>query len=103
MMSSDPMLSSSPVSTVIELLANLVRINSVNPAYEGGQSESGIANYLQEYFGGYGMETWQQEALPGRPNLIARLPGKDPSRRVIFEAHADTVSVGGMTIAPFDP
>jgi acetylornithine deacetylase/succinyl-diaminopimelate desuccinylase-like protein len=60
-------------------------------------------NYLQEYFDRSSIETWQQEAFPGRPNLIARLPGQDSSRRLVFEAHTDTVSVTGMTIPPFDP
>jgi len=35
--------------------------------------------------------------------VIARLPGRDSSRRVILEAHMDTVSVKGMSIAPFAP
>jgi acetylornithine deacetylase len=60
-------------------------------------------NYLHEYFRSNSIETWQQEAFPGRPNLIARLPGQDSSRRLVFEAHTDTVSVGNMTIPPFDP
>ena len=88
---------------VLGLLADLIRINSVNPSYEGGQPESGIVNYLHEYFRSNSIETWQQEAFPGRPNLIARLPGQDSSRRLVFEAHTDTVSVGNMTIPPFDP
>lgn len=91
------------VPPVLALLADLVRINSVNPSYEGGQSEAGVVNYLQEYFEHFSIETRQQEAFPGRPNLIARLPGRDSSRRLLFEAHTDTVSVSGMTIPPFEP
>jgi acetylornithine deacetylase/succinyl-diaminopimelate desuccinylase family protein len=89
--------------TVVTLLADLVRINSVNPCYEGGRSEAGVVNYLREYFLRNSIETWDQEAFPGRPNLIARLPGQNSARRLVFEAHTDTVSVGGMTIPPFDP
>jgi acetylornithine deacetylase/succinyl-diaminopimelate desuccinylase family protein len=89
--------------TVVTLLADLVRINSVNPSYEGGRSEAGVVNYLREYFLRNSIETWEQEAFPGRPNLIARLPGQNSARRLVFEAHTDTVSVGGMTIPPFDP
>jgi acetylornithine deacetylase/succinyl-diaminopimelate desuccinylase family protein len=99
----DSISSESSLEAVLTLLADLVRINSVNPSYESGQSESGIVNYLHAYFRRNSIETWQQEALPGRPNLIARLPGQDSSRRIVFEAHTDTVSVGGMTIPPFDP
>lgn len=35
--------------------------------------------------------------------MIARIPGLDPSKRLVLEAHMDTVSVEGMTIDPFDP
>jgi len=35
--------------------------------------------------------------------VIARIPGLDPSKRLVLEAHMDTVSVEGMTIDPFDP
>jgi acetylornithine deacetylase/succinyl-diaminopimelate desuccinylase-like protein len=49
------------------------------------------------------METWRQEALPGRSNLIARLPGRNPGRRLVFETHTNTVSAGGMAIPPFNP
>jgi acetylornithine deacetylase/succinyl-diaminopimelate desuccinylase family protein len=90
-------------SPVLTLLADLVRINSVNPAYEGGQSEAGIVKYLEDYFRQHAIETWEQEVLPGRPNLIAMLPGRNRFRRLIFEAHTDTVYAGGMDIPPFDP
>ena len=88
---------------VIQTLADLVSINSVNPAYEGGVPEAEIAHYVEKFFQGRGIETWEQEVFPGRPNLIAKWPGRDPQRRVIFEAHTDTASVGGMTIPPFEP
>lgn len=90
-------------NSVLDLLRELVRIPSVNPAYEDGQSEKSIVEFLTNYFESHSIETWQQEALAGRPNLIARLPGKDGGRRLIFEAHTDTVSAGGMSISPFEP
>ncbi len=88
---------------VIDTLADLVRINSINPAYEGGVSESAMAAYIGSFFEMRGIETCEQEVFPGRPNRIARLPGRDPSRRIVLEAHTDTVSVVGMTIPPFEP
>lgn len=88
---------------VIRTLRELVRIPSVNPAYEGGVSEVGVVAWLREFCRDRGIETWETEVFPGRPNLIARLPGRDPKRRIILEAHTDTVSVKGMTIPPFDP
>lgn len=59
--------------------------------------------WLREFCAARGIETWETEVFPGRPNLIARLPGRDPNRRIVLEAHTDTVSVKGMTIPPFDP
>ena len=92
-----------PLSPVIQTLSDLVRINSVNSAYEGGPGEREIATWIKAFFDKRGIETREQEVFPGRPNVIARLPGRDPTRRVILEAHMDTVSVKGMTIPPFDP
>lgn len=88
---------------VIRTLAELVRIPSVNPAYEDGVSEAGVVAWLREFCRERGIETWETEVFPGRPNLVARIPGRDPRRRVVLEAHTDTVSVKGMTIPPFDP
>ncbi|MEN3941013.1 M20 family metallopeptidase [Prosthecobacter sp. SYSU 5D2] len=91
------------MSPVIQTLADLVRINSVNSSYDGGPGERAIATYVREFFEQRGIEVWEQEVFPGRPNVIARLPGFNPQRRVVLEAHTDTVSVQGMTIPPFDP
>lgn len=88
---------------VLDILAGLVRINSVNPAYDGGVPEAAIAAHVGDFFTAHGIENFEQEVLPGRPNRIARLPGRDPARRIVFEAHSDTASVAGMSIPPFDP
>ena len=88
---------------VIDTLASLVSINSVSPAYEGGPGEREIATWVRRFFELRGIEVWEQEVFPNRPNVIARLPGRDPSRRVVLEAHTDTVSIQGMTIPPFEP
>src|SRR6516164_880489 len=85
-----------------ETLADLVRIESVNPAW-GGPGERACAAYVRQFFDRRGIETWEQEVFPGRPNVIARLPGRNPGRRIILEAHTDTVTVQGMTIPPFEP
>ena len=88
---------------VIETLRSLVAIPSVNPAYDGGTGEADIAAWVRNFFHQRAIEVRTQEVFPGRPNIIARLPGRDASRRVILEAHMDTVSVQGMAIPPFDP
>lgn len=88
---------------LFDTLASLVRINSINPSYEGGPGEREIATWIRGYFEQRGIEVWEQDVFPNRPNVIARLPGRNPSRRIILEAHTDTVSVKGMTIPPFEP
>ncbi len=85
-----------------QTLADLVRINSVNSFYSGGPGEAEIANYIERFFQQQGIRTWRQPVLPGRDNVIACLPGRS-SRRIILEAHMDTVSIQGMTIPPFEP
>ncbi len=90
-------------SNVLATLADLIRINSINPAYDDGRPESHIADYIERFFSERGIETWRQEVLPDRPNLIARLPGRNSGRRVVLEAHVDTASITGMTIPPFEP
>ncbi|QDT04807.1 putative succinyl-diaminopimelate desuccinylase [Rubripirellula lacrimiformis] len=87
----------------VSLLADLVRINSVNPNYDGGVPEAEMADYVDRYFTQRGIETWRQQVYPDRPNVIARVPGLDSSRRIVLEAHMDTVSVVGMTIPPWTP
>lgn len=95
-----PQLTKNPV---IDTLEDLVRINSVNPAYDQGVPEAGVAAYMQHFFRERGIVTREQTVFPGRPNLIATLPGRNSSRRIVFEAHTDTAGIAGMTIPPFVP
>jgi acetylornithine deacetylase len=91
------------MTPAIQTLSDLVRINSVNPAFQDGRPEAEIAAFIGQFFSACGIETWEQEVFPGRPNLVARLPGRNSSRRIVFEAHTDTASVAGMSIPPFEP
>ncbi len=90
-------------------LADLIRINSVNAFYDGGPGEAAIARYVERFFQERGIETWRQHVLDAndtteaRCNVIARIPGRNSSRRIMFEAHMDTVSIQGMSIQPFEP
>ncbi len=86
----------------MESLSALVRIDSVNPEW-GGPGEGRIAAHVEAFFAESGVPVAREEVLPGRPNVIARLPGRDGSRSVLLEAHLDTVSVADMTIPSFEP
>lgn len=88
------------MSPVIDILGQLVRISSVNPEW-GGPGERDVVNWLATYLERTGIEFTRHEVLPGRENVIARLPGRDSGRALVLEAHMDTVSVADMTGDPF--
>jgi len=90
------------MNELTETLARLISINCINPEWAGpGEGEAGA--FVRAFFESAGLEVWEDEVLPGRSNIIARLPGRDSTRSVLLEAHLDTVSVADMTIPPFDP
>jgi acetylornithine deacetylase/succinyl-diaminopimelate desuccinylase family protein len=90
------------MTDITNTLAELVRINSVNPEW-GGPGEADVASWVRHFFEKASIEVWEEECLPGRNNVMARLPGTDPNRRVLLEAHMDTVSAANMDFDPFDP
>jgi len=89
-------------SPVIDSLASLIAIDSVNPEF-GGPGEGGVADFLEQRLHDAGIETRRTEVLPGRDNVVGIVPGRDRSRQVVLEAHMDVVSIAGMTIPPFAP
>jgi succinyl-diaminopimelate desuccinylase len=90
-------------SPVVQTLADLIRISSVNPAYPEGKSELDIQRYILDFFQSREIEVWKQEVLPDRPNVIARVRGRKKDEKIIFEAHVDTAGIEGMVIPPFEP
>jgi acetylornithine deacetylase len=90
-----------------DLLSRLVSCPSVNPGRGEPAGppfgEAAMADLLAGLLSGWGAETRKAEIAPGRFNFIARFKGADPGRSLMLEAHADTVSVAGMTIDPFVP
>jgi acetylornithine deacetylase/succinyl-diaminopimelate desuccinylase family protein len=88
---------------VIDTLCNLIRINSVNPAYANGRNEHEIQQYIAGFFTRAGIPVEWQEISPGRANVVAKLSGRNPQRRLILEAHVDTAGIENMTVPPFEP
>jgi acetylornithine deacetylase len=88
---------------VISLLSNLVSINSINPSLvPGAPGEAEIARCAARWLEERGLEVELQEVAPGRPNVLARLPGRGTGRSLLLNAHLDTVGVAGMA-DPFQP
>jgi acetylornithine deacetylase len=90
---------------IVRHLEALVRIPSVNPdLVPGASGEADIARHLAEICGNLGMSSKVEMAGPGRPNVIAVLPGAAPrrGRSLMINGHTDTVGDAGMK-APFEP
>jgi acetylornithine deacetylase len=87
--------------SVVHTLADLVGINSVNPAYAQGRPEAEIQAYVLDFFRRHDISACEQPAMPGRANVIGILPGRAQGKRIVFEAHSDTAGIEGMTVPPF--
>lgn len=86
---------------IVSTLARLVRLDSINPsiAPEGG-GETVIAHTLARTFDELGLAVEILEDRPGRPSVLATLPGLGGGRSLMLNGHEDTVGVEGMP-APF--
>jgi acetylornithine deacetylase len=85
---------------VTDLLARLVRINSINPFFsEGTTNEREIAGCVAEELRDLGARVEIREPEPGRTSVLGTLPGRSQEgggRSLVLYAHMDTVGVGGM-------
>jgi acetylornithine deacetylase len=89
--------------TTINLLRDLVAIDSVNPSLvPGAKGEEQIAEAIAAKLRGGGMDVEVQPVSPTRSNVIGVIEGKRKGRSLMFCGHMDTVGVAGMD-APFDP
>lgn len=89
----------------VALLRKLVRIDSRNPSLVAdAPGEQGVARALADVLTAWGFEAQLQEAAPGRPNVVAKLRGRQGkgSRSLMFNGHIDVVGVEGMTHEPFE-
>lgn len=82
----------------IELAQRLVRIDSVNPSLvPGAEGEAALAHFVAGFLENREVEVELRDAVPGRPNVIARIPGTGGGPSILLCCHLDTVSVEGMT------
>lgn len=87
-----------------EILRDLVRIESVNPFYPGGErGEVAMTAYLADFFDRLGLAPERREVLPGRENVWAQLDAGDPVGTLLLEAHMDTVTLEPVGAAMLDP
>jgi len=91
-------------SSLVKLLKDMVRIDSVNPSLvPGAAGETEMAKYCADYMRGLGLETAVYDVEPGRPNAVGVLKGGGGGRTLLLNGHTDTVGVDYMTIDPFQP
>ncbi|MGH2541154.1 MAG: M20/M25/M40 family metallo-hydrolase, partial [Ardenticatenaceae bacterium] len=88
------------MSLVVQLLHNLVAINSVSSTLSAGPGEAEIASWIYWWLEARDIACWLLEAEPGRPNLVARIAGRGTGAPLLLNAHLDTVDVAGIE-APF--
>src|SRR5512136_1325715 len=82
---------------IVRTLADLVRINSVNPSIAAdGPGEAEIAAYVAAALRALGLETAMHEPEKGRPTTVGTFRGTGGGRSLMLNAHADTVGVEGM-------
>jgi acetylornithine deacetylase/succinyl-diaminopimelate desuccinylase-like protein len=72
---------------VATLLAELIRLDTVNPP----GNETRAAEHLREYLETNGVSCELYAKEPERANLVARIPGRGDGPRLAFLSHTDTV------------
>jgi acetylornithine deacetylase/succinyl-diaminopimelate desuccinylase family protein len=91
------------VRDVEDLVAELVAIDSVNPALvPGAAGEAEIARFVAGFADEAGLAVEIVEPVAGRPSVVATARGRGGGRSLMLNAHLDTVGVAGMA-APHEP
>ena len=91
-----------------DFFVRMLRIKAVNPRM-GGQGEVERAQFLEGFMKENGFSVTRvdvkDDGSPGgvRPNLCAKLEGKDSARSLWFVAHMDTVPEGSRDLWATDP
>jgi acetylornithine deacetylase len=81
----------------LELLSQLVAIDSVNPSLvPGGAGEREIAAFVAAWARDAGLEAELLEATAGRPSVVVRARGSGGGRSLLLCGHCDTVTLEGM-------
>ncbi len=80
-----------------QTLADLVRINSINPSLApGGAGEKAIARYLSSAMQALDLTVAQHEPEPDRISVVGTWRGTGGGKALMFNGHIDTVGVENM-------
>jgi acetylornithine deacetylase/succinyl-diaminopimelate desuccinylase-like protein len=72
---------------VVQLLQDLIRLDTVNPP----GNETAAAELLRDYLEPFGVVCELYARVPERANLVARIPGRGDGPRLLLLSHTDTV------------
>ena len=95
-------------NAIQDFFVRMLRINAVNPRM-GGPGERERADFLESFLGDNGLAVKrvdvEDSGAPGgiRPNLSAKLEGRDAKRNLWYVSHMDTVPEGSKDLWKTDP
>jgi acetylornithine deacetylase/succinyl-diaminopimelate desuccinylase-like protein len=76
----------------VELLQQLIRFDTTNPP----GNEAACVEHIRALLDEAGVETAVFAREPGRPNLVARVPGKRGGNPLLLQGHVDVVTTAGQ-------
>ena len=82
-----------------QLLSELIQIDTTNPP----GNEQGAIEYLQKKLAAEGISSETFAKDPQRPNLVARLRGKRPGKKLLLLSHVDVVPAPDPTRWKYPP
>jgi acetylornithine deacetylase len=90
-----------------QVLADLVRCDSINPAFTDSSGQSGrgervIADLVVKILSDLNLDVQLHESVDGRPSIVGVLKGTGGGRSLMLNGHLDTVGPGNME-HPFEP
>src|SRR5512141_54163 len=88
------------MENLIELLRDLVAIDSTNPdLVPGAAGEAEISRHIATWLERAGLDVQLVESATGRPNVVAIARGSGGGRSLVLNGHMDTVSAGNFVNA----
>ncbi|MGE5704485.1 MAG: ArgE/DapE family deacylase [Clostridia bacterium] len=89
---------------LLEVLQNLIRINSVNPYLaKDGPGERELADYIHRMLESMGLDVQVQPLTDKAVNVIGIWKGTGGGRSLLLNGHMDTVGISNMQIDPLSP
>lgn len=81
---------------IIEILSQLIEIDSRNPKLSHGPGEKKIAEFIGQHLQKLKIDTELQHIESDRTNAVAIIPGSTKRQALLLNGHLDTVGAEGM-------